>query len=352
MELGLKNKVVGITGGADGIGLATARQMAAEGCRLMLCDINDVKLQETAAELAGQGVEVLARRVDVTKPQEVSAFVAEGQARFGTVDIWVNNAGIYPQKALVEMSVEEWNRLLAVNLTSVLICIQAVSAVMKKAGGGVIVNAASFAGLVPSAGSGGYAATKAAVLSLTRTFAAELAVHGIRVVSYAPGVIETPMTRAVVDARREALENDLRLSEQVCEQERARARYLELELESSKSQIQGAGEMEVKASEQEELVGEFRRELAEALDRAERAQALVARANSESDMMAERLKVAESRLNEAQMRADDAERRSEQFGRVRNEEAGAAARLRSELAGAREALTARIAEVEEEKGRT
>lgn len=205
MELGLNHKVVGITGGADGIGLATARQMAAEGCRLMLCDINDVKLQEAAAELAGQRVEVLARRVDVTKPQEVSAFVAEGQVRFGTVDIWINNAGIYPQKALVEMSVEEWNRLLAVNLTSVLICIQAVSAVMKKAGSGVILNAASFAGLVPSAGSGGYAATKAAVLSLTRTFAAELAVHGIRVVSYAPGVIETPMTRAVVDARRESL---------------------------------------------------------------------------------------------------------------------------------------------------
>lgn len=205
MELGLNHKVVGITGSADGIGLATARQMAAEGCRLMLCDINDVKLQETAAELAGQGVEVLARRVDVTRPQEVSAFVAEGQARFGTVDIWINNAGIYPQKALVEMTLGEWDRLLAVNLTSVLICIQAVSAVMKKAGSGVVVNASSFAGLVPSAGSGGYAATKAAVLSLTRTFAAELAVHGIRVVSYAPGVIETPMTRAVVDARRESL---------------------------------------------------------------------------------------------------------------------------------------------------
>ena len=205
MELGLNHKVVGITGSADGIGLATARQMAAEGCRLMLCDINDVKLQEAAAELAGQGAEVLARRVDVTKPQEVSAFVAEGQARFGTVDIWINNAGIYPQKALVEMTLGEWDRLLAVNLTSVLICIQSVSDVMKKAGSGVILNAASFAGLVPSAGSGGYAATKAAVLSLTRTFAAELAVHGIRVVSYAPGVIETPMTRGLVDARRDAL---------------------------------------------------------------------------------------------------------------------------------------------------
>lgn len=205
MELGLKNKVAGITGGADGIGRATARQLAAEGCRLMLCDIDEAKLQQTAAELAGQGAAVLARRVDVTNPQEVSAFVAEGQAHFGTVDIWINNAGVYPQKALMAMAIEEWDRLVAVNVTSVLICTQAASAVMKKAGGGVVVNAASFAGLVPSAGSGGYAATKAAVLSLTRTLAAELAVDGIRVVAYAPGVIETPMTQAVVEARRDAL---------------------------------------------------------------------------------------------------------------------------------------------------
>lgn len=205
MELGLKNKVVGITGGADGIGLATARLMAAEGCRLMLCDLNEAKLRETETELTGGGAAVLARRVDVTKPQEVSAFVTEGLARFGAIDVWINNAGIYPQKALMEMSMEEWERLLAVNLTSVLICTRAVCGVMKKSGGGVVVNAASFAGLVPSAGSGGYAATKAAILSLTRTFAAELAVHGIRVVAYAPGVIETPMTRGVVDARREAL---------------------------------------------------------------------------------------------------------------------------------------------------
>ncbi len=205
MELGLKNKVVGITGGADGIGLATARQMAAEGCRLMLCDVNEVKLQQAAAELAGQGAAVLARRVDVTRPQDVSAFVAEGQARFGTVDIWVNNAGIYPQKALVEMSVEEWDRVFAVNLRSLFLCTRAVAPVMKARGGGVVLNAASFAGLIPSAGSGAYAATKAAVLSLTRTYAAELAPWCIRVVAYAPGVIETPMTQGVIAARRDDL---------------------------------------------------------------------------------------------------------------------------------------------------
>ena len=205
MELGLKGKVVGITGGAEGIGLATARQMAAEGCRLMLCDVHEAKLQEAAKHLAGLGTMVLARRVDVTRSTEVSAFVAEGHERFGAIDVWINNAGLYPQRPLMDMAQEEWDRLLAVNMTSVLTSTQAVARVMRQARSGVVINAASFAGLVPSAGSGGYAATKAAILSLTRTFAAELAVHGIRVVSYAPGVIETAMTRGVVDERREAL---------------------------------------------------------------------------------------------------------------------------------------------------
>ncbi len=205
MELGLTTKVVGITGAAEGIGRAIARQMAAEGCRLLLCDINTPTLEQTRVELAGRGAEVLARRVDVTETEQVQAFVNEGCTRFGGIDVWVNNAGIYPQKVLVEMSVEEWDRVFAVNLRSLFLCTRAVAPVMKGRDGGVILNAASFAGLVPSAGSGAYAATKAAVLSLTRTYAAELAPWGIRVVAYAPGVIETPMTQGVIDARRDAL---------------------------------------------------------------------------------------------------------------------------------------------------
>lgn len=205
MELGLRGKVVGITGGADGIGLATAHEMAAEGCRLMLCDVNDANLQEAASRLSRSGATVFARRVDVTRPDEVSSFVADGQARFGTIDVWINNAGVYPQRPLMEMPLDEWNRLLAVNMSSVLTCTQVVGRVMRQATSGVVINAASFAGLVPSAGSGAYAATKAAILSLTRSFAAELAVYGIRVVAYVPGVIETPMTKGVVDERRDAL---------------------------------------------------------------------------------------------------------------------------------------------------
>lgn len=205
MELGLKNKVAGITGAADGIGLALAQRLAAEGCRLLLCDINAERLSRAGAELAGRGAQVLTVPADVTNPEAVQAVVDRGVAGFRGIDLWINNAGIYPQKALIEMSVEEWDRVFAVNLRSVFLCTRAVAPVMKTRGGGVILNAASFAGLIPSAGSGAYAATKAAVLSLTRTYAAELAPWGIRVNAYAPGVIETAMTRPVIDARGEAL---------------------------------------------------------------------------------------------------------------------------------------------------
>lgn len=205
MELGLQNKVVGITGGADGIGRAIARQMAREGCRLLVCDIQEDKLEQTRAELAARNAEVMARRVDVTDAAQVRECVRAAEERFGGVDVWINNAGIYPQKPLVEMDRSDWDRVWAVNVTSVFLCIQAVSALMKQRKSGVIINAASFAGLVPSAGSGAYAATKAAILSLTRTYAAELAVYGIRVNAYSPGVIETAMTQGVIAARREGL---------------------------------------------------------------------------------------------------------------------------------------------------
>lgn len=205
MDLGLQGKVAGVTGAADGIGLALARRLAAEGCHLLLCDINASRLAQAGAELAGRGAEVETTLADVTDPAQVQAAVDRAISRFGGIDIWVNNAGIYPQKPLVEMCVEDWDRVFAINVRSVFLCTRVVAPVMKARGGGVILNASSFAALIPSAGSGAYAATKAAVLSLTRTYAAELAPWGIRVNAYAPGVIETAMTRDVIDARRAVL---------------------------------------------------------------------------------------------------------------------------------------------------
>lgn len=205
MELGLNGKVVGVTGSAGGIGKSIAERFAAEGCRVMICDVNEGLLRQTEREFLEKGCEVYAAKVDVTKADEVKAFIEEGCRRFGPLGVWVNNAGIYPQKQLTDMTPDEWDRLFGINVKSVFLCTCAAAQRMKQSGGGVIINAASFAALVPSAGSGGYAATKAAVLSMTRTFAAELAPHGIRVNAYIPGVIATDMTREVIQSKRDSL---------------------------------------------------------------------------------------------------------------------------------------------------
>jgi len=205
MQLGLQGKVVGVTGGANGIGKAIAEEFARQGCTLLLCDVNDHMLQQTRQEFTEKGYTVLAAKVDVTSSEQIGSFVQQATEQFGSIDIWINNAGIYPQKQIIDMSEQEWDRVFAINVKSVFLCSQAVAMQMKQQKAGVIINAASFAAVVPSAGSGAYAATKAAVLSMTKTLAAELAPHNIRCNAYIPGVIETPMTREVIEQKQDQL---------------------------------------------------------------------------------------------------------------------------------------------------
>lgn len=211
MELGLKSKVAGITGSANGIGKAIAEKFAVEGCRVLLCDVNEEMLGKTEKEFRQKGYEVFAGRVDVTDQREIDDFISRACTKYGSVDIWVNNAGIYPQKEILDMTAEEWDRLFNINLKSVFLCTKSAVGWMKRRQTGVIINAASFAALIPSAGSGGYAATKAAVLSMTRTLAAELAPFGIRVNAYVPGVIETPMTQGVIEKKHGGLLSQIAL---------------------------------------------------------------------------------------------------------------------------------------------
>lgn len=212
MESGIRGRVMGITGAASrqGIGFAIARRFLQEGAEVFLCDIDAEATKQAVAALSPLG-EVRGYAVNVAEEAEVAALFRNALADFGRVDIFINNAGIYPQAALCEMDAASFDRVMAVNLRSVFLCSLAARAQMEKQGGGAIVNAASYASLLPSAGSGAYAASKAAVYSLTKTMAAEFAPFGIRVNGFIPGVIETGMTRAVVAEKGEDLLSQIAL---------------------------------------------------------------------------------------------------------------------------------------------
>jgi len=184
-----------ITGAARGMGATEARLFAREGARLVLGDVLDEPLAKLASELEGAGHEVLAQRHDVTRESEWNAFVAAAEARFGRLDVLVNNAGILDIAGVEETSCEIWNRVIAVNQTGVWLGMKAVVPVMRRAGGGSIVNKSSIFGIVVSGASAAYHATKGAVRLLTKTAALQYAPEAIRVNSVHPGYIDTPMVR-------------------------------------------------------------------------------------------------------------------------------------------------------------
>lgn len=192
MELNLSGKVVLITGGSKGIGFETARRFGKEGCRVAICARNEKELTEAQKLLQEEKIEVFTKAVDVSQKEELKKFAEDTVNKWGRLDVWINNAGIASHKAMLETDDEEWERVLAINLSAVYYGCKIAASYMNGRGG-VILNAGSFQTLFPAAGSGPYGATKAAVASLTRTFAAELASQNIRVLTYIPGVIETPM---------------------------------------------------------------------------------------------------------------------------------------------------------------
>lgn len=193
MDLGLKGRSAIVTGAGRGMGRAFAEALAAEGARVAVWDVGSCA--ETTDAIAAKGGECLARKVDVTDETSVQDGVAEVVQRWGGIDILVNNAGIVTSQRLGEIPLADWNRVLAVNLTGVMLCAQAVVPHMKAKRWGRIINAASFAAVVPSAGGSAYAATKAGVVSLTRVWAGELGPWDITVNAYVPGTIATEMTR-------------------------------------------------------------------------------------------------------------------------------------------------------------
>ena len=196
MDFDLKGKTVGITGAARGIGKAVAIGYAKAGCNLIICDIDRQTLTATAAELEALGVKVYADTADVSSAESLNSFIPKAAAYFdGTIDIWYNHAGIGGGGCPLEESSEaDWDRTFSVNTKSVFLGTNAVIPFMKKRGG-VILNACSFTALIPTAGVGIYAASKAAIVSLCKTYAAELAPYNIRVVGYIPGYIATELVK-------------------------------------------------------------------------------------------------------------------------------------------------------------
>lgn len=192
----LKDKVAIITGGAAGIGLATANAFVREGARVALWDMSE-KGAEVARELSSKGHTVEFTRVSVSDRQQVLAATAATHKRFGRIDILINNAGITRDRTLLKMSEEEWNAVLDVNLSGVFHCTQAVAPIMKEQNYGRIVSASSNVAIRGNYGQTNYVATKSAIIGLCKVWALELGRFGITANCIAPGFIETAMTDAI-----------------------------------------------------------------------------------------------------------------------------------------------------------
>lgn len=190
----LKGKTALITGGANGIGKETARRFLQEGATVVICDVNPAVLAETVSELEGLG-KLLSFTVDVTDGQMVQEMVDGVIRTCGAVDILINNAGITADARLIKMTDAQFERVINVNLKGVFLCTRAVAPYMIENGGGRIINAASVVGLYGNFGQTNYAATKAGVIAMTKTWAKELGRKNICVNAVAPGFILTDMVR-------------------------------------------------------------------------------------------------------------------------------------------------------------
>jgi len=208
--LGISGRAAVVTGGASGIGRATALTLAAAGCKVAALDIAKAGAEETVAKVAEAGGTAIAVACDTTDPAAIEAARQAVGRALGPADILVNNAGILRPGGLDTISLADWNKLIAVNLTGYLLCAQAFGKDMRAKKRGAIVHIASIAGREPQAFSGAYSVTKSGVVMLSRQLAFEWGSAGIRSNVVSPGLVRTPLSEAFyqqpgVTERRSAL---------------------------------------------------------------------------------------------------------------------------------------------------
>jgi NAD(P)-dependent dehydrogenase (short-subunit alcohol dehydrogenase family) len=203
---GLKDKVVIVTGGGMGIGRAAAQLFSQEGMKVVVADISPAHAEETVTMVKDSGGEAIFIQTDVSDEEQVRNMVTKTVETFGRLDCAFNNAGVEARDALVpliESPVEEFDRLIAINLRGVFLCLKYEIPEMLKVGGGAIVNTSSVAGLVGFQLSGPYVASKHGVVGLTKSAAMDYATQNIRVNAICPGVTRTPMVDAMIGEDKE-----------------------------------------------------------------------------------------------------------------------------------------------------
>lgn len=199
---GLSGKTAIVTGGSRGIGKEMAEALAEAGASLMLCARRMEWLDETVKEFTEKGFDVAGKTCDVSNPEDIRLLVDETVARFGSLDILINNAGISWGEMPEDMPLEKWQTVLDVNLTGCFLMAQAASREMLKQNRGSIINIASIAGITSSANGpfyAGYVASKAGLIGLTRELAASWGRRGIRVNAIAPGFFHSRLADSVID---------------------------------------------------------------------------------------------------------------------------------------------------------
>jgi len=190
-----ENKVVIVTGGGKGVGKAISITFAEKGAIVVIAEIDTNSANKVAKRISSFNQNCLVMKTNVINKEEVCSMVAMVKDKFNSIDILVNNAGVLLTSPVIDTSEKDWQKVMDVNLKGVFLCSQAVAKEMIKQGSGKIINISSMAGKTGPSGEGAYAASKSAVITLTKTLSRELAPYGINVNAICPGLIDTKMLR-------------------------------------------------------------------------------------------------------------------------------------------------------------
>jgi 3-oxoacyl-[acyl-carrier protein] reductase len=208
----LTGKVAIITGSGRGIGKAIAMKLAEVGATIVINDVGDATpAEQTVAEIKSLGRQAMAVMADVSSSVDVARLVDTVTKTYGKVDILVNNAGITRDQLAMRMTDDDWDKVLAIDLKSVFLCTRAVLRPMLKQRSGKIISISSIVGIIGNASQANYAAAKAGIIGFTKTIAKEMGSRGITANAVAPGFIDTPMTQALTEERRQMMLNGIPL---------------------------------------------------------------------------------------------------------------------------------------------